>query len=300
MNIGYGEVTSVTDGNIGQFNGNVDYLDIDFKVNAEPYSGGYTLFLSQGTMIKYAVLKNRNDYNYTANISAGTILHCLLNVSGTGTEEDPIIVKVIDENAVANPSTTPSYNLEKLKIGNITYNTSGLKIYDAYSISSGVISIHSANSSQYIGKIIAVNTSAYFGTTTNAWTLALNSGGTYLPIAMTKADGTDFTDALSENELLFVYVDTTSNQEKAIVVSLAGASGGTQEVYFDQTVTLSTSGTTTVTFTDSSILATSVIDLAVSVWGLTPEDVTVSTGVCTVVMPKVSTAQTIAVRIYVR
>ncbi len=230
MNVGYGEVTSVTDGNIGQFNGNVDYLDIDFKVNAESYAGGYTLLLSQGTMLKYAVLKNRNGYNYTANISAGTILHCLLNVSGTGTEQDPIVVKVIDENVVANPSTTPSYNLEKLKIGNITYNTSGLKMYDAYSISSGVISIHSANTSQYNGMIIAVNTSTYSGTTTNAWTLALNSGGTYLPIAMTKADGTDFTDALSENELLFVYVDTTSNQEKAIVVSLAGASGGGEGV----------------------------------------------------------------------
>lgn len=70
--------------------------------------------------------------------------------------------------------------------------------------------------------------------------------------------------------------------------------------YLEETVTLSTSATTTVTFTDSSILATSVIDIAVGVWGLTPEDVTVSTGVCTIVMPKVSTAQTIAVRIYVR
>lgn len=88
-------------------------------------------------------------------------------------------------------------------------------------------------------------------------------------------------------------IDSFSDVETAL-------NGKMNNTYLEETVTLSTSATTTVTFTDSSILATSVIDLAVSVWGLTPEDVTVSTGVCTIVMPKVSTAQTIAVRIYVR
>lgn len=70
--------------------------------------------------------------------------------------------------------------------------------------------------------------------------------------------------------------------------------------YFEQTVTLSTSQTTTVTFTDESITTNSVVDPAISVWGIFPEDVTVSNGTCTVVMPKVSSAQTITVRIYVR
>ena len=88
-------------------------------------------------------------------------------------------------------------------------------------------------------------------------------------------------------------IDSFSDVETAL-------NGKMNNTYLEETVTLSTSATTTVTFTDSSILATSVIDIAVGVWGLTPEDVTVSTGVCTVVMPKVSTAQTIAVRIYVR
>ena len=88
-------------------------------------------------------------------------------------------------------------------------------------------------------------------------------------------------------------IDSFSEVETAL-------NGKMNNTYLEESVTLSTSATTTVTFTDSSILATSVIDIAVGVWGLTPEDVTVSTGVCTVVMPKVSTAQTIAVRIYVR
>jgi len=70
--------------------------------------------------------------------------------------------------------------------------------------------------------------------------------------------------------------------------------------YLEQTVTLSTSTTTAVTFTQSAITTSSVIDIAVSEWGLTPEDVTVTTGVCTITMPKVSTARSITVRIYVR
>jgi ABC-type uncharacterized transport system ATPase subunit len=95
-----------------------------------------------------------------------------------------------------------------------------------------------------------------------------------------------------------VSIDLTNYE--GTVLSIAGASGGTQEVYFDATATLSTSSTTTITFTQSAIKTTSVIDIAVSEWGLTPEDVTVTTGVCTVTMPKVSTARSITVRIYVR
>ena len=70
--------------------------------------------------------------------------------------------------------------------------------------------------------------------------------------------------------------------------------------YLEQTVTLSTSASTTVTFTDAKITTSSVIDLAVSEWGLTPDDVTVATGVCTVTMPKADSAHSVIIRIYVR
>ena len=70
--------------------------------------------------------------------------------------------------------------------------------------------------------------------------------------------------------------------------------------YLEQTATLSTSAATTVTFSDNSITTSSVIDLAVSEWGLTPDDVTVATGVCTVTMPKVDSAHSVIVRIYMR
>ena len=89
-------------------------------------------------------------------------------------------------------------------------------------------------------------------------------------------------------------IDSFSDVETA----LAGKAN--TEPYFEQSVTLSTSTTTTVTFTDARILATSVIDPAVSVWGIFPEDVTVASGSCTVVMPKVSTAQTVTVGIFIK
>lgn len=72
------------------------------------------------------------------------------------------------------------------------------------------------------------------------------------------------------------------------------------DIYFDETATLSTSETTTVTFTDEAILATSVIDIAISEWGIIPESVTTIAGSCVIVLPIVETAATVTVRIYVK
>ena len=89
-------------------------------------------------------------------------------------------------------------------------------------------------------------------------------------------------------------IDSFSDVETA----LAGKAN--TEPYFEQSVTLSTSGTTAVTFSNAAFTANSVVDPAVSVWGIFPEDVTVASGSCTVVMPKVSTAQTITVGIFIK
>lgn len=114
-----------------------------------------------------------------------------------------------------------------------------------------------------------------------------------------KNDGTvDTTNYATSASVSAITDGQTIDSFSDVETALAGKAN--TEPYFEQSVTLSTSQTTTVTFTDSAFTANSVVDLAISVWGLTPEDVTVSTGVCTIVMPKVSTAQTIAVRIYVR
>lgn len=70
--------------------------------------------------------------------------------------------------------------------------------------------------------------------------------------------------------------------------------------YLEQSVTLSTSASTTVTFTDSSITANSFIEYACSQWDLVPESITGAAGSCTIVLPKVDSAQSVTVRIYVR
>lgn len=112
-----------------------------------------------------------------------------------------------------------------------------------------------------------------------------------IPDISGKAD--KVTNATSDN---FAKLDANGN----LADSGYSANSFMRNIYLEQTVTLSTSAATTVTFTDSSITTTSVIDLAVSEWGLTPDDVTVTTGVCTVVMPKADSAHSVTVRIYVR
>jgi hypothetical protein len=72
--------------------------------------------------------------------------------------------------------------------------------------------------------------------------------------------------------------------------------------YMEQSVTLSTSATTDVTFTNAILTANSVIDVGTSKWGVFPTNVDAETtvGTCVVTMPKVDTAITVTVRIYVK
>ena len=72
------------------------------------------------------------------------------------------------------------------------------------------------------------------------------------------------------------------------------------DIYFDETATLSTTETNTVTFTESEILATSIIDIAISEWGIIPENVVTTAGSCVITLPIVEIAATVTVRIYVK
>ena len=82
--------------------------------------------------------------------------------------------------------------------------------------------------------------------------------------------------------------------------TITDGNGNVLNKYLETTVTLSTSASTTVTFTDSSITANSFIEYACSVWDLVPESITGAAGSCTIVLPKVDSAQSVTVRIYVR
>lgn len=118
----------------------------------------------------------------------------------------------------------------------------------------------------------------------------------YYPAGMAEQDGLM---TYQESQKLSSIPTPSNIVTKSSTVGLL-KNDGTVEPYLEQSVTLSTSQTTTVTFTDARILATSVIDIAISVWGIFPEDVTVASGSCTVVMPKVSTAQTVTVGIFIK
>ena len=119
-----------------------------------------------------------------------------------------------------------------------------------------------------------------------------------------------FTDTIYDDTILSERVDSVTSALTAITdgqsidsfsdVETALAGKANTEPYFEQSVTLSTSGTTTVTFSNAAFTETSWVDAAVSEWGLTPQDVRVSTGVCTVVMPKVTSAQTVTVGILIK
>ena len=103
------------------------------------------------------------------------------------------------------------------------------------------------------------------------------------------------------------FLDDKQSKTLSSPVTVGGAIQNTVEgaisalsSYLEQTVTLSTSSDTVVTFTDSSITTSSCIEVGTSVWGIIPSDVTVTAGVCTVTIPKTDSAQSIIVRIYVR
>lgn len=97
---------------------------------------------------------------------------------------------------------------------------------------------------------------------------------------------------------------STAVSYQRVGVGDAGGSVSYTEIkgtkYMEQSVSLSTSATTAVTFTNSAITASSVIEFACSKWGLVPDDITVSNGSCVVTMPKVASAETVSVRIYLR
>ena len=70
--------------------------------------------------------------------------------------------------------------------------------------------------------------------------------------------------------------------------------------YMEQSVTLSTSAATTVTFTNAAIDDGAMLTVATSLWNLVPDDITLASGSCTIMLPKWATAETIGVRLYVR
>ena len=96
---GYTISTAITDGNIGSYDMNADYLILNFRANAKPGAGlKYSLLLTRSSPVAImasAVLKKPDGDLYSKQISAGETLICKSNDGGTGTEQNPIVVTVI-------------------------------------------------------------------------------------------------------------------------------------------------------------------------------------------------------------
>lgn len=69
--------------------------------------------------------------------------------------------------------------------------------------------------------------------------------------------------------------------------------------YMEQSKTLSTSADVTYTFSNSAITTDSVIMPFASIFGIVPSSITVSSGTCSVVIPKYSSAVSCKIRIYI-
>lgn len=105
--------------------------------------------------------------------------------------------------------------LKKLKVGNVVYDTDGLRDYFVTNIANNNITISVLNSNQFVMENIAINTGAHSGSS-SAWNLILDDGMYPVLVALKNADGTAFSDDIHENELLLVYVDTAGNVARVL------------------------------------------------------------------------------------
>ena len=96
---GYTISTAITDGNLGSYDMNADYLILNFRANAKPGAGlKYSLMLTRSSPVAImasAVLKKSDGDLYSKQISAGETLICKSDDGGTGSEQNPIVVTVI-------------------------------------------------------------------------------------------------------------------------------------------------------------------------------------------------------------
>jgi hypothetical protein len=118
----------------------------------------------------------------------------------------------------------------------------------------------------------------------------INNNGTLIPVA-----GNSTVVSLSHTGTA---TSTGVRKQVTTVNSVDYAIDGS--AYMEQEVILSTSGTTTVTFTNSIIADGKMLTFASSIWDLVPDAMVTTTGVCTVTLPKWTSAETIGCRLYVR
>ena len=122
---------------------------------------------------------------------------------------------------------------------------------------------------------------------------------------LTTTDKSSLVAAINEVNAKSVTIDHTGTaSDTGVRYQRIGINGVYTEIdgtkYMEQTITLSTSGTTSATFTNAAILATSAIDPWCSEYGMAPESVVTTAGQSVLTFPQVDSARTLDVRIYIK
>ena len=130
--------------------------------------------------------------------------------------------------------------------------------------------------------------------------LVTDTDPTYRPYAMTNEQLTNAVKNIPTVSVSHTGTASSTGVRKQQITVNNVAYDVDGSAYMEQEVILSTSGTTTVTFTNSIIADGKMLTFASSIWDLVPDAMVTTTGVCTVTLPKWTSAETIGCRLYVR
>lgn len=98
----------------------------------------------------------------------------------------------------------------------------------------------------------------------------------------------------------FVMIGDSSENEWTSITLTESSVGGSSEFSLEQTATTSTSANTVYTFTDARITANNVVDVYTNIFGVSPSNIVLANGSCTVTFPAQSSAQSMTCKIYVK
>lgn len=130
--------------------------------------------------------------------------------------------------------------------------------------------------------------------------LATDTDDTYAPYAKTNRELTE--DVANIPTVSVTHTGTASStgvrKQQITVNNVSYDVDGS--AYMEQSVTLSTSQATDVVFTNAIIADGTELTFSSSIWDLVPDDMVTTTGVCTVTLPKWTSAVTIGCRLRVR
>ena len=117
-----------------------------------------------------------------------------------------------------NPSSTATSYLEKIKIGNTTYDTSSIIPLFATGITSNLISISATNFAQLENRAVAIYTGSVSGTTQTHWILYINNS----EVAIVDESGVAYSADIEAGTIILATIASVGSVMTATVVGVVG------------------------------------------------------------------------------